>query len=142
MLNVRGALSGMLGIFFVLSFSGITLGQTNLSDSEIIKEINASERRTRDHVDAKFEGIDTKFSEINKKFSDIDTKIGNLNTNVAVNTTNIANMSKDINELKGTVTWIWRGILGIFVILISSVASYFLRLWSQLCKGLLRTRTR
>ncbi len=51
MLNVRGALSGMLGIFFVLSFSGITLGQTNLSDSEIIKEINASERRTRDHID-------------------------------------------------------------------------------------------
>ncbi len=124
MLNVRGALSGMLGIFFVLSFSGITLGQTRLSDSEIIKEINASERRTRDHVDAKFEGVNT-------KFADIDTKIGNLSTNVAVNTTNIANISKDINELKGTVTWIWRGVLGIFVTLIISVAGYFLRLWSQ-----------
>lgn len=68
MLNMRGALSGMLGIFFVLSFSSITLGQASLSDSEIINEINASERRTRDHVDAKFEGINT-------KFSDIDTKL-------------------------------------------------------------------
>ncbi len=71
MLNRRGTLWVIFGIFFVLSFSSMTLGQTSLSDSEIIKEINASERRTRDHVDAKFQGVNT-------KFSDIDTKIGNL----------------------------------------------------------------
>ncbi len=124
MLNRRGTLWVIFGIFFVLSFSSMTLGQTSLSDSEIIKEINASERRTRAHVDAKFEGVNT-------KFSDIDTKIGNLNTNVAVNTTNIANMSRDISELKGTVTWIWRGILGIFGTLIISVVGYFGRLWWQ-----------
>lgn len=120
MLNWRTVL---LGIFCVLFVPSISLSQAELSDAEIIKEINASERRTRDHIDTKTESTNTKISEIN-------TKIGTINTNVAVNTTNIGNMQVDINDLKGTVTWIWRGIL---ILIIGSIAIpiglYFLKQW-------------
>ena len=120
MLNGRVMLLGVLCVLFVPS---ISLSQTELSDAEIIKEINASERRTRDHIDTKTKSTDTKISEIN-------TKIGTINTNVAVNTTNMENMQVDINDLKGTVTWIWRGVV---ILIIGSVAIpiglYFLKQW-------------
>ena len=127
MLNWRTVL---LGIFCVLFVPSISLSQAELSDAEIIKEINASERRTRDHIDTKTESTNTKISEIN-------TKIGTINTNVAVNTTNIGNMQADINDLKGTVTWIWRGII---ILIIGSVAIpiglYFLKQsWENKGKG-------
>ena len=41
-------------------------------------------------------------------------------------------MQKDIDDLKGTVTWIWRGVIGIFVTLILSVVCYiFKTMWQS-----------
>ena len=63
MLNGRAILIGVLCVLFIPS---ISLSQTDLSDAEIIKEINASERRTRDHVDMKIEELGNKFNEFDK----------------------------------------------------------------------------
>jgi TolA-binding protein len=91
MLNERVML---LGIFFVLFVASTALGQSvpsqsdaalgnpTLSESDvvtIIKEIHASETRTLNHLD--------------KKFDELNTKIGDLNINVAV-------LDKEVSNLK------------------------------------------
>lgn len=113
MLNGRGTLCIILGIVFILFLSTTELAQSQSETETIIEKIYQSETRAREHVDKKFEDVD-------KKFSDIDTKIGTLSTNVAINTTNITN-------IKETVDWIWKGILGILATLILSIAGYFLK---------------
>lgn len=121
MLN-RGAIC--LGVLCVLFISSTVLAQSQSTTDTIIEKIYESERRVSDHVDKKVEGIDT-------KISDVNTKVGALSTDVAVNKTNITNITEGIRDLKGTVDWIWRGILGILVTLIVSIGGYFLRSWRK-----------
>lgn len=125
MLNERANLIGILYALFVLYATSTALGQSQSANDSLIEKIYQSETRVRDHIDTKTESINT-------QISDINTKIGTINTNVAVNTTHIGNMQTDIDDLKGTVTWIWRGVIGIFVTLILSVVGYILKsIWQS-----------
>ena len=125
MLNGRAILLEIFCVLFVFSAASTTLAQSQSATDSIIEKIYQSETRVRDHIDAKT-------ADVNTQISDINTKIGTINTNVAVNTTNIGNMQKDIDDLKGTVTWIWRGVIGIFVTLILSVVCYiFKTMWQS-----------
>ena len=106
MLNERVTLLGILCVLFVASTalgqsvpsqSDAALGNPTLSESAvvtIIKEIHASETRTRDHVD--------------KKFDDLNTKIGELNINVAV-------LDKEVSILKWLLSLIATAIIVLLV---------------------------
>ena len=94
MLNRRGALWSIFGIFFVLSVTSIALGQS-ISDTAsgnpippelrltIINEIRALGDKMRDHVDQSEnqtrKDMDDKFSKLNDKFSELDKEIAVLN---------------------------------------------------------------
>lgn len=107
-----------LGILCVLFMTSTVFAQSQSATDTIIEKIVESERRVRDHVDTKIEGVET-------KVETLSTKVGTLSTDVAVNKTDIGNMKESIRDLKGTVDRIWYGILGIFGTLIL----YFLRSW-------------
>ncbi|CAI8011788.1 hypothetical protein GBAR_LOCUS7558, partial [Geodia barretti] len=113
-----------LGVLCVLFITSMVFAQSQSATETIIEKIGESERRVRDHVDAKVKDVET-------KISGIDTKVGTLSTDVAVNKTNIGNMQEDIRDLKGTVDRIWYGILGILGTLIVSIGGYFLKSWLQ-----------
>ena len=114
-----------LGVLCVLFISSTVFAQSQSATDTIIEKISESERRVRDHVDAKVEGVETKISAVNTKVETLSTQVGTLSTDVAVNKTNIGNMKESIRDLKGTVDRIWYGILGIFGTLIL----YFLKSW-------------
>ena len=101
------------------------LAQSQSATETIIDRIYQSEGKVREHVDKKVEGIETKISAVDTKVDNLSTTVGTLSIDVAVNKTNIENMQDDIRDLKGTVTWVWRGILGIFGTLIL----YLLKSW-------------
>ena len=125
MLNGRAILLEIFCVLFVFSVASTALAQSQSATDSLIEKIYQSETRVRDH-------IDTKIADVNTQITDINTKIGTINTNVAVDTTNIGNMQTDIDDLKGTVTWIWRGIIGIFATLILSVVGYILKsIWQS-----------
>ena len=128
MLNGRAICLGVLCVFFI---SSTVLAQSQSATETIIDRIYQSEGKVREHVDKKVEGIETKISAVDTKVDNLSTTVGTLNTDVAVNKTNIENMQDDIRDLKGTVTWVWRGILGIFGTLILSIAGYFLKSWRE-----------
>ena len=110
---------------YFLSFyaASTALGQTQSANDSFIEKIYQSETRVRDHIDTKTESINT-------QISDINTKIGTINTNVAVNTTNIGNMQGDINDLKGTMSWILKGIIALIISsVVIPIALYFLKQW-------------
>ena len=113
-----------LGVLCVLFITSTVFAQSQSATDTIIEKIVESERRVRDHVDTKVEGVET-------KIETLSTKVGTLSTDVAVNKTNIGNMKESISDLKGTVDRIWYGILGIFGTLILSIGGYFLKSWLQ-----------
>ncbi|MDE0400201.1 MAG: hypothetical protein OXL96_20585 [Candidatus Poribacteria bacterium] len=115
MLNGWGICLGVLWVFFITS---TVFAQSQSATDTIIEKIGESERRVRDHVDTKIEGVET-------KVETLSTQVGTLSTDVAVNKTNIGNMKESIRDLKGTVDRIWYGILGVFGTLIL----YFLKSW-------------
>ncbi|MCY3549711.1 MAG: hemolysin XhlA family protein [Candidatus Poribacteria bacterium] len=117
MLNGRAMCLGVLCVFFIPS---TVLAQSQSSTETIIEKVFQSEIRVREHVDTKVAGIET-------KVDNLTTTVGNLSKDVTENKTNIENMQEDIRDLKGTVTWIWRGILGIFGTLIL----YLLKSWRE-----------
>ncbi len=113
-----------LGIFCVLFIPSAVLAQSQSA-------IYQSEEKVREYVDKKVEDIKKEISAVDTKVDNLTTTVGNLSKDVAVNKTNITNMQKDIDDLKGTVTWIWRGILGILGTLILSIAGYFFKSWRE-----------
>ena len=113
-----------LGVLCVLFITSTVFAQSQSATDTIIEKIVESERRVRDHVDTKVEGVET-------KIETLSTTVGTLSTDVAVNKTNIGNMKESISDLKGTVDRIWYGILGAFGTLILSIGGYFLKSWLQ-----------
>ena len=109
-----------LGVLCVLFITSTVFAQSQSATDTIIEKIVESERRVRDHVDTKVEGVET-------KIETLSTTVGTLSTDVAVNKTNIGNMKESISDLKGTVDRIWYGILGAFGVLILSIGGYFLK---------------
>ena len=122
MLNGRAICLGVLWVLFIAS---TVLAQSQSATETIIDRIYQSEGKVREHVDKKVEGIDTKISAVDTKVDNLSTTVGTLSTDVAVNKTNIENMQDDIRDLKGTVTWIWRGTLGI----LGTLILYLLKSW-------------
>ena len=113
-----------LGVLCVLFITSTVFAQSQSATDTIIEKIVESERRVRDHVDTKVEGVET-------KIETLSTTVGTLSTDVAVNKTNIGNMKESISDLKGTVDRIWYGILGILGTLIVSIAGYFFKSQQQ-----------
>ena len=84
MLNVRGMLCGIFGIFFVLCLTAVVWGQqVQQSDSalsqsqfmQIIDRIDKSEEKLRDHVDKKFGELDKKIDELNEDVAFINGQL-------------------------------------------------------------------
>lgn len=73
------------------------------------------ENRIRDHID--------------KKFTDQNTIITNLGKDVAVNKREIEIMNNNIKDLQGTLTWIWRSVIGVILLNICwyLIQHYFLK---------------
>ena len=120
-----------LGVLCVLFITSTVFAQSQSATDTILEKIGESERRVRDHVDKKIEGVETKISAIDTKVETLSTKVGTLSTDVAVNKTNIGNMKDNIRDLKGTVDRIWYGILGILGTVILSIAGYFFKSQQQ-----------
>ena len=123
MRNKQAILLGMLCVLFV---SFISLGQAELSDAEIIKEINASERRTRDHVDKKVEELGNRFNELDKNVA-----VANEGVNKEMK-----GISTRIDDLQGKINLILNliigGMIAIFVSLVLSVVGYLTKpLWEK-----------
>ena len=92
-------------MIFVLCLTSIAYGQEKIPESQaiiIIEKMHELENRIRDH-------IDKKFTEQNKNITD-------LGKEVAVNSKQIELMNDDIKELQGTLTWIWRGVIGVIIL--------------------------
>ena len=113
-----------LGVLCVLFMISTVFAQSQSATDTILEKIGESERRVRDHVDTKVEGVET-------KIETLSTTVGTLSTDVAVNKTNIGNMKDNIRDLKGTVDRIWYGILGILGTVILSIAGYFFKSQQQ-----------
>ena len=128
MLNGRAMCLGVLCIFFIAS---VVFAQSQSATETIIEKIYQSEMRVREHVDKEVAGIETKVSAVDTKVDNLSTTVGNLSKDVTENKTNITNMKEDIRDLKGTVDWIWKGILGIFVTLILSIVGYLFKSWRE-----------
>ena len=123
MLNGLVVLSGIFCVFFVVYAAP---GLAELTDTEIIKEINNSERRTRDHVDKKIE-------ELGKKFENLDKNVAVFNNGI---TKEVEGVSKRIDDLQGRVNLILNliigGIITLCLSLVLSVVGYITKpLWEE-----------
>lgn len=99
-------------VIFVLCFTSIAYGQEKIPESQtiiIIEKMHELENRLRDY-------IDKKFTEQNKKFTEQNKTITALGKEVAVNGKQIELMNDDIKELQGTLSWIWRGVIGVIIL--------------------------
>ena len=130
MLNRRTILSGILCVLFV---SSISLSQAELSDAEIIKEINASERRMLNHVDKKVE-------ELGNKFNELDKNVAVANEGVTKGMEGMGNRIDDmgdrIDDLQGRVNLILNlvigGIISFSISLVLFVVGYVTKpLWEE-----------
>ncbi len=92
-------------VIFVLCLTPIAYGQQKIPESQaiiIIEKMHELENRLRDHID--------------KKFTEQNKNIVDLGKEVAVNSKQIELMNDDIKELQGTLTWIWRGVIGVIIL--------------------------
>ncbi len=99
-------------VIFVLCLTPIAYGQEKIPESQamiIIEKMHELENRLRDY-------IDKKFTEQNKKFTEQNKNIADLGKEVAVNGKQIELMNDDIKELQGTLSWIWRGVIGVIIL--------------------------
>ena len=123
MLNGWAMLFGILCVFFI---SPAAFGQAELSDSEIIKEINDSERRTRNHVDVKIE-------DIKKNFESLDKNVAVFNKGI---TKEMEGMSKRIDDMQGRINLILNLIIGgIITLFLSCSISCWLYYQTFYCRG-------
>ena len=128
MLNRRTILLGILCVLFVPS---ISLSQAELSDAEIIREINASERRMLNHVDKKVE-------ELGNKFNELDKNVAVANEGVTKRMEGMGKRMDDmgdrIGDLQGrvnlTLNLVIGGIISFFISLVLFVVGYITKpLW-------------
>ena len=113
---MRNGRAMLLGILYVLFAGSMALGQpAPLAPSATSSNPTLSEVQVtilKGIYDAKIE---------------LTTDIAAVKTDVAVLKTEQERMKEDIRDLQGTLTWIWRGLLGGSIII--PIGLYFLKRW-------------
>ena len=100
-------------VIFVLCLNPFAYGQEKNPESQvisIIEKMHEMENRLRDHIDNKFKEQNESITELGKE--------------VAANSKAIEFINEDIKELQGTLTWIWRGVIGVIIL---NIAWYLIR---------------
>lgn len=130
MLSRRTILLGILCVLFVPS---ISLSQAELSDAEIIREINASERRMLNHVDKKVEELGNNFNELDKNVAVANEGVTKEMEGMGKR---IDDMGDRIGDLQGRINLILNlvigGIISFFISLVLFVVGYITKpLWEE-----------